>query len=125
MTNSERGKYSKSKGKRFERAIANYFKERGYNTRRSAQYCGKTGEAADVVGLPDMHIECKDVEKLNIRKAMEQATNDCMEHNDKTGDSLVPVVIHHQKRYPTLVTMYLDDWTALYMASHDPENSSK
>ena len=41
---------SKQKGARFERQLAGLFREYGYSdARRTAQYCGNTGEAADVV----------------------------------------------------------------------------
>lgn len=95
---------SKDKGKRFEREIANYLKERGYDARRSAQYCGNTGDAADVVGLPGFHIECKHQEKMHLYDWMEQAVRD----SEKSGDT--PIVIHKQNRKDTLVTMRLDDF---------------
>lgn len=95
---------SKDKGKRFERDIANYLKERGYDARRSAQYCGNTGDAADVVGLPGFHIECKHQEKMHLYDWMEQAVRD----SAKSGDT--PIVIHKQNRKDTLVTMRLDDF---------------
>ncbi len=43
--------------------------------RRGQQYCGCSG-AADVVGLPGIHIECKRVERLNLHDAMDQAVRD-------------------------------------------------
>ena len=44
-------KMSREKGKRFERTVANLFKKHGYaGAHRSAQYCGNTGDAADVIG---------------------------------------------------------------------------
>lgn len=98
---------SKDKGKRFEREIANYLKERGYDARRSAQYCGNTGDAADVVGLPGFHIECKHQEKMHLYDWMEQAIRD----SAKSGDT--PIVIHKQNRKDTLVTMRLDDFMNL------------
>ena len=43
---------SRSKGKMGEREIALLMRECGYtNARRSAQYCGNTGDAPDVVGV--------------------------------------------------------------------------
>ena len=45
------GKASRDKGARFERSLASKFREYGYDARRTAQYCGKTGDASDVVGL--------------------------------------------------------------------------
>ena len=95
---------SKDKGKRFEREIANYLKEHGYDARRSAQYCGNTGDAADVVGLPGFHIECKHQEKMHLYDWMEQAVRD----SAKSGDT--PIVIHKQNRKETLVTIRLDDF---------------
>ena len=50
---------SKDKGKRFERQLASRFREYGYDAKRTAQYCGNTGDAADVIGLPGIHIEAK------------------------------------------------------------------
>lgn len=51
---------SKQKGARFERYLASIFREFGYNkARRTAQYCGNTGDASDVVGLPYIHVEAK------------------------------------------------------------------
>ena len=48
---------SKQKGARFEREIAKIFREYGYGSaRRTAQYCGNTGDASDVVGLPGIHV---------------------------------------------------------------------
>lgn len=98
---------SKQKGSRFEREIANYLKERGYDARRTAQYCGNTGDAADVVGLPGFHIECKHQEKMHLYDWMEQAVRD----SEKSGDT--PIVIHKQNRKDTLVTMRLDDFMNL------------
>ena len=44
-TASAQGKASREKGKRFERDIANFFKQHGVSARRTAQFCGKTGQA--------------------------------------------------------------------------------
>ena len=38
----------------------------GYDCRRTAQYCGNTGDASDVVGLPGIHQEVKRVERLDF-----------------------------------------------------------
>ena len=48
---------SKDKGARFERQLAGLFRDYGYSgARRTAQYCGNTGDASDVVGLPGIHV---------------------------------------------------------------------
>lgn len=61
---------SREKGKKGELELSRALKEHGYDTRRGQQYCGSNGDA-DVIGLPYLHIECKRVEKLNLRAAME------------------------------------------------------
>ena len=53
------GKMQRDKGARFERLVAGLFKVNGYNAFRTAQYSGKSGDAADVEGVPGIHIECK------------------------------------------------------------------
>ena len=69
---------SRRTGANFERSIANILKEYGYETRRGQQFSGLNGDA-DVVGLPDVHIECKAVENLNLYKAYEQSVRDARE----------------------------------------------
>lgn len=110
------GHFSRSKGKRGEREWVNWLKEHGLEARRTAQVCGKSGEAADVVGLPYIHQEVKNVERLNMRKAIEQAESDCAEHNERTGDNLMPTLIHKLSRRGWYVTMRAEDWVALYKA---------
>jgi len=76
--------------------------------RRTAQYCGNTGDAADITGALDgIHIECKRVEKLNIYDAVNQAKRDA-----KGG--LLPTVFHRKNHCEWLVTMPLDAWMRLY-----------
>ena len=98
---------SKQKGARYERELAAYFRDCGYSTRRSAQYCGNTGDAADIVGLPFIHVEAKHQETLRLKDWIDQAVHDA------TGDKL-PAVFHRKNGEKTLVTMRLDDWMELY-----------
>ena len=97
---------SKNKGARGERELSSKLKEHGYNTRRGQQYCGANGDA-DVVGLPNIHIECKRVEKLNIYNAVSQAKADAK-------DNELPTVFHRKDRSEWLVTMTLEDWIKMY-----------
>lgn len=103
------GKMSREKGKRFERQLANYFKERGYDARRSAQFCGKTGDAADVVGIPGIHAEAKHCETMRLYDWMAQAVRDA-----EAGQDGLPTVFHKKNNADILVTMRLDDWMKLY-----------
>lgn len=98
---------SKDKGKRFERELAAILREYGYEARRTAQYAGNTDEAADVIGLPGIHIEAKHQEAMRLYEWMEQAIRD-------TKNDDLPTVFHKKNRADILVTMRLDDWMKLY-----------
>jgi Holliday junction resolvase len=99
---------SKQKGARFERHLASKFREYGYDARRTAQYCGNTGDASDVVGLPGLHIEAKHQEQMRLYEWMSQAKR------DSEGTGRLPVVFHKKNNAEILVTMRLEDWMCLY-----------
>lgn len=101
---------SKDKGARFERLIASLFKEWGYKAFRSAQYEGKSGNCADVEGVPLLHIECKHQERMELYKWLEQADRD----NNASKIKKVPVVIHKANNKPILVSMHFEDFIKLY-----------
>ena len=110
-TSQQIGRASKQKGTRFELEIAHYLQEHGYpNAHRTAQHCGKTGDAGDVEGVPNLHIECKHVEKLNLYNAYHQSVRD----NSANNNDNIPVVIHKKDRDTTLVTMSLDDFLKIF-----------
>lgn len=100
---------SKQKGARFERELAGRFRDYGYDeSRRTAQYCGNTGDASDVVGLPGIHIEAKHQEQMRLYDWMEQAKR------DSKGSGNIPVVFHKKNRAEILVTMRFDDFMNIY-----------
>lgn len=102
---------SKAKGARFERKLASIFRDYGYtDSRRTAQYCGNTGDASDVVGLPGLHIEAKHQERMSLYDWMAQAKNDAA----ASGKDVLPAVFHKKNNAPILVTMELDDFMNLY-----------
>ena len=111
------GKMSREKGKRGERMFASACRDEGFNVHRTQQYCGNTGESADVVGLPHIHVEVKFVERLNIYDAMEQSIRDAKDE--------MPIVAHKKSRFPWLVTMPLDVFFKLYKESSYAERSDK
>ena len=58
---------SRAKGAKFERLWRDKCREEGYDkVRRTVQYWGKTGDAADCVGLNGIHQEVKAVQNLNV-----------------------------------------------------------
>lgn len=101
---------SKRKGARFERLLAIALRGYGYETRRTAQYCGNTGDASDVVGLPGIHIEAKHQEQMRLYDWMEQAKRDAAAGNGKK----LPAVFHKKNNREVLVTMTLEDWMEIY-----------
>lgn len=101
------GKAEREKGKRGERYVANRIKERlGLQAHRGVQYSGGP-DSPDVVGLPGFHIEVKNVNRLELHKAIDQSTNDA-------GDDEIPTVVHHRDREPWYVTMPFEAFLDLY-----------
>lgn len=100
---------SKQKGARFERLLASKFREYGYtDSRRTAQYCGNTGDASDVVGLPFIHVEAKHQEQMRLYDWMDQAKRD----SEGTGN--LPVVFHKKNNAEILVSMPMYVFMELY-----------
>lgn len=69
---------SRTKGQVGEREFVAFLEERGIAAQRSQQYCGNSGEAADVLCkmLPWAHFEIKRTEKFRLYEALQQATNE-------------------------------------------------
>ena len=99
---------SRDKGKRGELEAAHLLQKYGYDARRGQQFSGANGDP-DVVGLPDIHLEIKRVEKLNIDEALNQSIRDAKEAE-------VPVVMHRKNRTEWKITMRFEDWIELYKA---------
>ena len=100
------GKMQREKGKRGERELAGILRDYGYNCRRGQQYCGTSGDA-DVIGLPDVHIEVKRVENLRLRKALQQSSRDA-----RAGE--IPVVMHRRNRESWKVSMWMENFRKIY-----------
>lgn len=94
---------SKQKGKRGELEVAHILQEHGYDARRTAQYCGNTGEAADVSGLDGFHIEVKRCETTKIWDWIHQAQNDCNGKN-------IPIVVFRKSHEGWQVSLKLEDF---------------
>ena len=93
---------SKSKGKRGELELAELLRTAGYaNARRSAQYCGNTGDAPDITGVEGLHIECKRREQIQDEVFMQQAEREAKKDE-------VPVVMYRRSREKWKVCIRLD-----------------
>lgn len=95
---------SRNKGAAGEREFCKFLETKGFQARRTQQYCGNTGDAADIVcpDLAEFHFEVKRVEKLNIDKALEQAIRD--------SGARTPVVAHRKNRGDWLITLKANDF---------------
>ena len=96
---------SRQKGKRTELELAHKLEEiMGWTARRTAQFCGSNGDSdVTVESIPQLFVESKCVEKLNVVAAMEQAVSDA-----KAAGKL-PCLFHRRKRTEWLVTIRLTD----------------
>ena len=105
---------SREKGKRGERMLAEELREAGYkDARRGVQYQGGT-DSPDVVGIPNVHVECKFCEKAEIRKWMAQSIRDA-------GDK-IPTVMWKKSREEWLVVMRLTDFVKLERGQHEADD---
>lgn len=99
---------SKRKGKDGELEVAHFFKDYGFNARRSQQFAGINNDA-DVVDVPFLHLEVKRTENLHLDKAMEQSKRDAR-------DNETPTVVHRKNRQKWRITMTLEDFMPFFMA---------
>jgi len=96
---------SRAKGAVGERELADELVRLGMLARRTVQYSGKSGEAADLVvdGL-SLHLECKRTEVIRLDKWLEQVAV------DSRGRPWI--ICTRQNRRPWLVIQTLDQWAA-------------
>jgi hypothetical protein len=95
-----------NKGKAGELELSKKLQSYGFDkSRRGRQFNGLDGK--DVIGLEEIHIECKRVEHLNISEAMKQAIKDA-----KDGE--IPATMHRKNNEEWFVTTRLEDWIKLY-----------
>ena len=98
---------SREKGKKGENELAQILRAYGFEARRGQQFSGANGDPDIITNMPNIHIECKRVERLNIYEAMAQSINDA-----RIGET--PVVMHRKNREEWLVSMRLGDFIKLY-----------
>lgn len=103
----------KSKGKRGELNLVRSLRHAGFpEVRRTAQYCGKAG-TSDVTGLNGIHVEVKNVERLNIWEALLQSKRD----SEADGNGDIAAVFFKRNRSGWYVAVPLSDFIRLYAQS--------
>ena len=93
------------KGKEGELKLMHFLQDHGLNVKRGYVWLNQS----DLVGLDGIHIECKNVEKLNVREALAQA----IEEAKKKKDGL-PTVFWKKSRKEWVTVMRTEDWITLY-----------
>ena len=101
------GRMQQRKGATGERELSGILREYGYDTQRGGSLT--YGSIPDIVGLPDIHIECKRAERLDLLAAIRQAEADAARFNDG-----LPCVFHRKNRSPWIVSMSLETFMELY-----------
>ena len=79
---------SRDKGARGERELADFLRQHGVEARRGQQFSGGADSPDVVTNMPDVHLECKRVEKGNLYEWLAQAKHDA-QHK-------LPVVAHRR-----------------------------
>ena len=102
------GSKERNKGARGERLLRDELQKLGFDEVTRGFVWNHT---SDLVGLEGIHVECKFVEKLNIRNALLQAKEESIKRQDG-----LPTVFSKTSRKPWIVTMNLEDWAKLYRA---------
>lgn len=104
------GRSQQRKGRAGEIELAHILQSHGFDI--DPGMAQSFGAVPDISGLPGVHAEIKQVERLNISQAMAQAVRDAERFQDGA-----PTVFHRRNREPWLVTMRLPDWLELYSAA--------
>lgn len=100
----------RDKGARGERLLKEFLNGFGLGVKRGYVFLHQS----DLVGLPGIHVECKFVEKLNVRQALKQATEEAKIRNDGA-----PTVFWKVSRLPWITVMWTKDWCELYRRAYD------
>ena len=102
------GKHSRDKGKRGERAIANRFKELGFDKAHRGWQSRAGTDACDVEGTP-YWVEVKFHKKVNYRAALRQAVED----STAAGDPRPPLVVAKDDHEEAVVFLRWADFQML------------
>ena len=100
------GRASQRKGRAAERELARLLQAAGYPAAPGPPV--SFGAAPDVVGLQDVHVEVKNVARLDLPAALRQASEDAAYFGG------LPCVFHRHRGGRWVVSMELAAWLGLY-----------
>lgn len=104
---------SRQKGAAAEREAAKWLQERGVSARRGVQYQGGPGSPDVVHDLPNVHLEVKRTERLDLDSAMTQA-------REEAPPGSTPVVLHRKNRGRWVAILDAEDWLRLAKEDASP-----
>lgn len=111
------------KGKRFELQVAKYLSKEFETTIRRTPNSGGLSIKGDIMAtqgiLSEFNWECKNQEKLNIWKALEQSRNDCI------GSHKEPLVVFTKNFEKDYVALELKDFVQLLLELEQLRNENK
>jgi len=104
---------SQKKGKRFELQVAKYLSKEFETSIRRTPNSGGLSIKGDIMAtqgiLSEFNWECKNQEKLNIWKALEQSRNDCI------GSHKEPLVVFTKNFEKDYVALELKDFVQILL----------
>ena len=107
------GLNSQKKGKRFELQVAKYLSREFETSIRRTPNSGGLSIKGDIMAtqgiLSEFNWECKNQEKLNIWKALEQSRNDCI------GSHKEPLVVFTKNFEKDYCALRLEDFVQLLL----------
>ena len=107
------GRSAQRKGREAERDLAQFLRDHGLPDAHPGAALNY-GTQPDVIGLPNLHIECKRHETLELARWYEQAQQDAQ----RMADGL-PAVIFRQNRRPWMICLALSDYLTMTEARPD------
>ena len=111
------------KGKRFELQIAKYLSKEFETSIKRTPNSGGLSIKGDIMAtqgiLSEFNWECKNQEKLNIWKALEQSRNDCI------GSHKEPLVVFTKNFEKDYVALELKDFVQLLLELEQLRNENK
>ena len=104
---------SQKKGKRFELQVAKYLSKEFETSIRRTPNSGGLSIKGDIMAtqgiLSEFNWECKNQEKLNIWKALEQSRNDCI------GSHKEPLVVFTKNFEKDYIALELKDFVQILL----------
>jgi len=102
----------KAKGSQWERDIAKYFNDRGYNDVERRYGAGATLDKGDINGVKDTTVEAKNVAKISLSTIMDEALLEQKNAKKRFGIGIIKRRNKNVKE--AYVVMTLEQWIDLY-----------